>query len=1428
MLARVLTIGVRPPVINPRRKEKGLMKPPAPRQWYFKDDSTEGTTIPIGPATLKASSDAVWTNKGSLKDVPLGWYWVVFCVSFEGLDLDQISAMLFDARGGDATNLVAPNKYTSETRITHDEIQKNFKDKARTSMFEVAKNDKYLHLTIGANLRSTNYVLHGYASPLQFISVDCNSSGSEDRPTATKIQAYGFSDKAEFVATLHLRDGHLNTISPITSNEAIIAIDTEDSTSTATANNPTASTASTIGAPRSDSHAVVSIWDIRSPPTNPHYAKLESDHDWDPIQYRMPRAEIATYLKNNLASPTAWESFRASISISTNGTKVALCAIDKYHGDLPFTTFNCAPQPGNNHVGGCRVLTQGTTCKELNKFSGYGDFHRINPDQTDPDDNNDNERFIAFSGPVFEIYNIQSSVWTQIHRITLAQDLGIDRARSYGIAQSLRGRYFAWIENGVVAIWDIQKAERSSLIFVDTDGNDIQAVLSPDGSMVAISVNRSVQIYQRKSGILLGVHTKGVVSDNNSEVVLGNKYFMVKDNSLAPEEPAKIRSIVRIKDMAVVGTYQLQEDYHITYPLSSAALIASFKQGSVLNFKRVTDIDNLNMDDTCGDTPCELGNIDTIEDYRDQRKFSYESQSGEVFLVTTSSQKSQNSRDNIVLRISVDGEDDTLEPRPDPINLFLGDESLHFRGFYLKQPSKLVIFAEGYMTIWKLSATAAHVCQLDYIWGSYCHKRQHAAITSCHRRLSKAWSCRHGSKMRFQLAKPSCVTNQQTIEGDPETPKDDLFTMPPDSKVEKIEPKAVKATEIARFEYGIFGLIDIYGLGDQNRMDETIHYLLTCIRPSTINPTSCLVPLCKAWSSQNRDILIELFEKLLPMLSTVSPTWIPDGQATESIDPLAALLNIAKKDRSVIALARVLIEYLFYHADRSQNLTFLSPLFGNMHEFMAMYLEDALKYMNRIAHFPANNRDQIWKNQVTCRDITPFRFLALSWLRRIFMPESEETRQAALKAIMQFRTNTNKDAEYKGCDLEKPIFIATFDALWFYKDKTKNRINMRRLHGRGEGGSHGRLSSTRRPKTFDIVGHRLHSKGVGWLKVPFQLFWIKIFIRPLPVIECHDFKLEFLDNPAIAALVIFKWSHYNFADLVAFGVPTAAGIQQLILIYTQDAAGNNRALSFSVLIVFLHILLELRINRGICKYVTIIQRAVREITVFIVILAGCILAFTITILHLLKSCPYEGCTRVGTKYPINFISGLSTTSFFLGGRFDAVSDVLDENESMDWSLHLVMIMFLFSTSILLMNVLIALINVAFGKGDDSWRLVWIESRMRYIESAENFSYHIPRIRVAYDLFPSQIYFTTDEIEKYIRKETGKNEKKPEGDAVSLARAIKEVWKAEESMDQNPTLAAIQILDKRLADQAQQIIELTKLVVEFKTPTSSSTSTSSSP
>ncbi|KAF9322324.1 hypothetical protein BGZ91_004369 [Linnemannia elongata] len=1222
--------------------------------------------------------------------------------------------MLFDAERGDALHNMATPTNTCKTQLTTREIKHNLKRKASTGMvrlrmhrqIEVTGREPYLHLYVAAKLRSTyqpsdnplfklhyvelgtssfrsatgkeDYVLYGFGNPDQFITVD-RGPGSPERPTAAKIRTFGISDKGEFAVTLHLRENDSSPGPPVL-NEGATAI--------------------TIDAPRVQ--AVISVWDIRSSSYSID-ADVKACPDWRPLPYSVPCAEINIRLPDKLTSPDAWKTFRACISISTKGTKVALCGIETTYGTLSFATYSCdLPNPAGP-VRATRTFTQKPTCKELRSFSGHCVFHRINPE--DRYDDNDKEKFITFNGSIFEVYSTESSGWIRLHRITLAPDLSLNRAHFYVFVQSLRGRYFAWTGvPGVVSIWDIEKGKLVKNIYVDIDTSPVHAVLSPDETKVAISVKGSVQIYQSTTGILLGTHTKGVVSDNNSEVVLGNEYFVVKNNSRAQQGgPVDVRSIVRIQDMEVVNPkYHLHQDYRLVYPLPSMTTIAAYKQGSVLNIKRMTAIERPNPQHPCGNIPCKPEKI-AIDNFIDRKSFTYKSTAGGVFVVACF-QEYLNGCMNMMLKVTVR---ESTNDSPDSVSksmvLPLGDTTAAFRGYYLPTPSKLVVFVEGYMKIWILSSTAAHVCQLDYVWGSLPYQPERAKAY-CYRPLLEAWSCRHGARMQFHLGKPVWFEHNNIAEGSTESTDYDVLTVPPDRNAESI-----MTTEAERLEYGIFSLIDIYGYGDSSCKKDIIRYLLTCIRPSTTNPTSCLVPLCRAWSLKNQTYLLAIVQEILPETRV---TWIPDTTATEATDPLAILMNIAEKERSVIKVVRVVIGYCVEQATRSKNMAFLHPLFGSMRAIIKYYPEEARKYMGRIAFFRVKYPSYLLENHIPSQKLTPIRFSFFESICRIGMSELEVKRNARLESIMQFKYNMEaKDGEDRD-DSGDPVFMASFDALC--------------------------MAAT------DMFGEPVKTQKTTWLKALLKLIELKLLFRAPPVVECYDFELELFDNPAIAALVSYKWdtigypywfvrfffqflyyvlvvsaaltqvynprpsrlfgvfiavigmalifisleimqavqdwrrylrSHYNIVDVAAFGIPLAASIQQLVLICAQEDSSNNRALSFSVLLVFFH----------------------------------------------------------------------------MGGRYDPVSEELDSME--DLAFHLAMFIFLFSTTILMLNVLIALINVAFAKGDDGWRLAWIEARLRYIESAENLSYHIPGFRQTFDCFPKLIYFTATakDVSAYIKK-----------------------------------------------------------------------------
>ncbi|KAG0297569.1 hypothetical protein BGZ96_005877 [Linnemannia gamsii] len=207
-------------------------------------------------------------------------------------------------------------------------------------------------------------------------------------------------------------------------------------------------------------------------------------------------------------------------------------------------------------------------------------------------------------------------------------------------------------------------------------------------------------------------------------------------------------------------------------------------------------------------------------------------------------------------------------------------------------------------------------------------------------------------------------------------------------------------------------------------------------------------------------------------------------------------------------------------------------------------------------------------------------------------------------------------------------------------------------------------------------------------------------------------------------------------------------IYQLCVIVSYASGDTNPGfLSFSVLFITLHMLFELSVVKSVCHFVTIIIQVIKTIRVLFFVFAGGVLGFTVAILHLLRGCLNSSCSSLSQEFPTNFFKCVSAVYFVMGGRYDPFDE---DFKSDNWAFHVMLIMFFFFTVILMLNVLIALINLGFNNRDLTWRLTWPENRMRYVESAENITHVVPGFRETQSCFPSTVFYsaTPQQVRNY--------------------------------------------------------------------------------
>ncbi|KAF9436900.1 hypothetical protein BGZ76_002622 [Entomortierella beljakovae] len=395
-------------------------------------------------------------------------------------------------------------------------------------------------------------------------------------------------------------------------------------------------------------------------------------------------------------------------------------------------------------------------------------------------------------------------------------------------------------------------------------------------------------------------------------------------------------------------------------------------------------------------------------------------------------------------------------------------------------------------------------------------------------------------------------------------------------------------------------------------------------------------------------------------------------------------------------------------------------------------------------------------------------------------------------------------------------------------------------------------------------------------KYPPLTFWfrflIDLFIYEIipfrATVKSHKFTTDMLDNPAISALVEYKWlvlvierrgdletvfeqvynddqsflraifyiiaimsgvflwlevkqviwnwkrylsSPYNVIDVLTFTLAMTGSIYQLKS--GEHERGKPGILSFTVIFAALQFMFELRISRGVCKFVTIIIKIINRIRVFFLIAFGGILAFSTAILHLLKSQPRGTDVLDKSDFPTHFYRAVTTTFFFTAGRYDPISSLFNDRNDIprdleeDW-MFLTMINFNFIfTGIIILNVLIALINVGFSRGDGTWQQVWLENKLFIIEAAENMTYHISDFRKYYGcFFPREIYYTVKDRDTKSKYDNETN------DLIQEAKTYLDDWLKTST---NPTYQPPHIIENKQSNKTIQDLQEKNKMLETK-------------
>ncbi|KAG0380253.1 hypothetical protein BGX24_009371 [Mortierella sp. AD032] len=526
-------------------------------------------------------------------------------------------------------------------------------------------------------------------------------------------------------------------------------------------------------------------------------------------------------------------------------------------------------------------------------------------------------------------------------------------------------------------------------------------------------------------------------------------------------------------------------------------------------------------------------------------------------------------------------------------------------------------------------------------------------------------------------------------------------------------------TEV-EFMTGIAYLHQIFGISNDVLQQKIIQYISKYINYSRSGATShgdVVLYVCDKWTPDTHRSTVQLWKTLLAL-----PTgrWIPRHDMARDTNPLLRLLNKTKDNPDAIELAEVFINYCVLQAKIEKDTLFLLPIFQCLQELMdpkQSYAEATLMLLRDLAYLPTRDREAIMKQHWIAHPFEPH------WRFWTTNPEGlDQYKDQVLNVTSAHIVNRPEN------NFSREIYFATFDMLW--------------------------LRSNPDPKT-SVVPDPFRKTGQYFLRII-----DRITSDPTPrypTVKCHSFGLEALDNPAIAALVEYKWNTIGLQYwLIRFLIQCVyyALVFAVVLmhIYRDDEESNMRNIFGAIALMafsFLWIEFTQFVNDMHGYFLTVYNYV--DLLAFLV-------PFVASILQLCSPDFSERNTvssysilfiflHFGFSY--NFLRALSMTYFMLSARYDAVSNGLRNN---DFSIHIMLVIFSFLTVIIMTNVLIGLINNAYDYGDRTWELDWLRCRMRYVENAEITSYQIPAFRESRNYFPDTIYYTATTPQAFGRRQ----------------------------------------------------------------------------
>ncbi|KAF9987947.1 hypothetical protein BGZ65_000845 [Modicella reniformis] len=1119
--------------------------------------------------------------------------------------------------------------------------------------------------------------------------------------------------------------------------------------------------------------------------------------------------------------------------------------------------------------------------ESLSKFRGYGKFHFFDDKDREADDSslqNTAEVFVACESRSVSVYSTFGP-WSLLHSLplALASDVAIleesleatneaditvpeeadaeykklletinktyvsnVKARLIRnpriLIDSLQGPFCAWMVYGAVSILNLRTAVEECFFHLGYEQSNYVSI-SPDGSMVAIVRGYTIGIYMMNGRQEWKVHyssaVKAMFIDHGRQLLIQVNGGPALLRSISNPETLdrKLRilssnhgvlSVVR-KTIPAAPENKVKESDETEpkgenpdpLPKNDMVDMVFFAHGSRLTvyplqqslvFAAPTLVGKAPTDQERCDDGCREGRRPLTDHPRECT-----SPSGLRFRIQLRSANDLSTAIDLAMMDPEPPEDE----RVIQTTFHYGQNSKLRTAYFLPCKTRYLVLGDYYFQVWKLPEDSQESrCELQVM---VAFPQDFDSHFSFYHKLPEMTTCHHGNTVYF-LESDEYFVRKDMCNTWIEFSEQILYTP-------KLTEACVNSIPI---------MIGLYKDANEDYRKALLRYATKHINsyPDPGDLSRSVIGKI-IWSGAIKEWAgYDTFLKNLLDTKHPSPLWYPRAPIGKEYNFFSWILELANKHPKHLPLVSVMIDYCTRMAKSQCDIGFLSLVIEALPEMLEEQPDMALDAMRKMAFIPVN--DDL-RNFVIDNGIASTPSIQNLWKHNPTVTWENDT-----KPVFRVKPTTYMQQDYKYIGpsqsetLTADVYMAPFELLW-QMDKEKQlkveeetiwwMLLIRLLLWKTKPESSRDIRThTFRPEFFDnpaieaLLAYKWYTfAGLYWfMRFIFQcLFYLLVLITTLLQVFINPSDLKGAFIAIIAFSSVFLWleflqcmesprvyfkSPYNYVDLSVYLLPLMASVVQLVE-NVQGGDHQNAAFSFTILVVYLHLLFELRVIEEVCYTVTIIINVMKRIKAFFIIFAASIFAFAHAFFHLI----WDKKTQDASTFLNNFAGAISATYFFMGGRYDPVND---QFESGNVAFHIMMGLYFFLTVILMLNVLIALINVAFSKGDESWRLIWLENRFRFVENAENMTFHIPGFRRTHHIiFPRMIYYTATpkEVQEY-------NDKyfKDHGTTNNASPAASSEISAKEDGDDNAAIASdsmkVEDSDKRFKEIKDQLKE----------------------